>query len=197
MGFLLNLLGKWADSANDRRTSAQKYVPGYLVSFDWCRYRRNSHCWFSRMVDYEGSDQASYPVFIPRDRGLCPFDDWEDQKRCPVSEPGSNIAPCPDPTWPWSQGGWRNRPVIQLYPAVGNSPPAARVNPRPGFGTSIVEIRSRGDLLELAARYGISQNSIFEVHPTYEMGHRRVRIDEILNDALAYPGWSAGESPGG
>lgn len=83
---------------------------GTAPSFDWCRFRRDRHCFFPREMDLPATQQAGYVVWKPLDRGICGRDAWDKQKMCPVSEPGPNsgvpLAKV-DATVPWSEGGQR------------------------------------------------------------------------------------------
>lgn len=186
MGILDSLLGKWADSAKKSFPSAFKVVSGYGLSRDWCRFRRRSHCWFSRKEDVEATAEAGYQVFIPTDRGLCPFNRWEEQKACPASELGPLVVPVADATWSWKEGGQRNRHVIQVFPAVDESPPTAIVNPQPAGETSFSELRTKGDLQELQARFRIADQDVYLVKPMYQKGHNRVNVKKIAKEARAH-----------
>lgn len=57
-------------------------------SYDWCRYRRDSHCWYPRGLDAEATRQAGYAVWASVDRGRCPRGSWALQEGCPVGRPG-------------------------------------------------------------------------------------------------------------
>lgn len=84
--------------------------PGSRASFDWCRFRKNRRCKYAKELDVEATQEAGYAVWLPVDRGLCPRDHWDQQKACPVGEPGPHSG---DPnarieaTTPWSEGGQR------------------------------------------------------------------------------------------
>ncbi len=91
--------------------------PGYRVTDveripapNWCRFRRDRHCFLARDLDVAATEGAGYQVWVPYDRGLCTRDRVEDQRGCPVGEPGPDSGEkvfFPDATIPWSQGGQR------------------------------------------------------------------------------------------
>ena len=79
-------------------------------SYDWCRFRRDRHCWYPDQMDMAATQQAGYAVFIPVDRGICGRDRWEDQKACSLAQPGpksGDPGALLDATVPWQQGGQR------------------------------------------------------------------------------------------
>ena len=79
-------------------------------SIDWCRFRRENHCYFPKHFDAAGSAEAGYNVWIPEDRGLCARFQKVEQQGCSVSEPGPNSGEAlwaPDATYSWKQGGQR------------------------------------------------------------------------------------------
>lgn len=94
--------GRRAETADDMRRIPHK---------DWCRFRRNDDCWFPREMDQEASAEAGYAVWVPFNRGECPWKTREAQKNsCRVSEPGPNSGEAetyPDATRSWGQGGQR------------------------------------------------------------------------------------------
>lgn len=63
---------------------------GTEPSFDWCRFRHDSHCFFPKDLDVQATEQAGYDVWIPIDRGYCPRIKWKQQQECPIGEPGPN-----------------------------------------------------------------------------------------------------------
>lgn len=81
---------------------------GRSFSYDWCRFRRENHCWMSKEIDIPATKLAGYAVWTPQDRGFCPRIKWEDQKVCPIGEPGPHSR---EPVWyveatrPYSEGG--------------------------------------------------------------------------------------------
>lgn len=84
--------------------------PGSPYSYDWCRFRRSSHCWLPKGLNEAASKQAGYAVWIPQDRGVCWRPKWDQQKKCPTGEPGPHSGPegYTDATIPWEEGGQRN-----------------------------------------------------------------------------------------
>lgn len=83
--------------------------PGWNWSYDWCFARRLSHCWYPKSRDEEGTKAEGYAVFVPFDRGVCPFQKWAEQEHeCPYSQPGQHVPGGRlDVTVPWSEGGQR------------------------------------------------------------------------------------------
>lgn len=77
----------------------------------WCRFRRKGECYFPKEFDEQGSAEAGYAVWIPFNRGECPWKSWDAQKHdCKVSEPGPESGErtrYPDATVSWSAGGQR------------------------------------------------------------------------------------------
>jgi len=99
-----------------------KYDMVNAPSRDWCRFRRDSQCYYPRNLDEYATAQAGYPVWIPENRGQCPRTPWNLQKQCDMAEPGPNSREkvvYPDATIPWSAGGQRipggARRVASLY----------------------------------------------------------------------------------
>ncbi len=85
------------------------YKPGHGWSYDWCRFRRDSRCYYPKRLNEEATKLEGYSVWIPEDRGHCPRVKWESQKICPApSEPGPNVpGGYMDATIPYEQGGQR------------------------------------------------------------------------------------------
>lgn len=82
---------------------------------NWCRFRRDKgqgpRCWYAKDYDHERSKQVGYAVWIPEDRGACPRNTWDQQKACPISEPGPNVpGGLTDATIPYEMGGQRGTP---------------------------------------------------------------------------------------
>lgn len=95
---------------------------GTTHSHDWCRFRRDSHCWLSKDLNEEASKQAGYAVWNPVDRGYCFRVKWADQQKCPVGAPGPNVSGgFTDATVPWDQGGQRGG-VPTNMPDLGGDP---------------------------------------------------------------------------
>jgi hypothetical protein len=87
---------------------------GRGYSYDWCRFRRNSHCYFSGVVDEEATQQAGYLVYVPMDRGNCWRTPWTSQQLCGSAQPGPNAKHEPrylDATVPWESLGQRDYPT--------------------------------------------------------------------------------------
>lgn len=84
--------------------------PGVGRSYDWCRFRRQQHCFYPRGLNAEATEIEGIPVWIPEDRGICGRHKWDDQRACPVSEPGPRSREYlyyPDATVPYEAGGQR------------------------------------------------------------------------------------------
>lgn len=102
--------------------------PGSRYSYDWCRFRRNSHCFFTGIVDTEASSQAGYAVYVPMDRGYCWRSAWETQRKCQSAQPGPNAddgfstlfggeeLAYTDATVPWEAMGQRGSKVKNYAP---------------------------------------------------------------------------------
>lgn len=91
--------------------------PGYQVEDveripgkNWCRFRRDRHCYLPRDLDVEATEEAGHQVWIPLDRGICTRETADRQSECPVGEPGPDSGErvyYPDATIPWGLGGQR------------------------------------------------------------------------------------------
>lgn len=103
-------MGLWAFIKGDSTPTKDWAGLGHNYSFDWCRFRKNSHCFYPCKINEGASAQVGYSVFIPMDRGYCPRVKWEDQKSCPApSQPGPNVpGGYTDATMAWEDGGQRN-----------------------------------------------------------------------------------------
>lgn len=65
---------------------------GTAYSRDWCRFRKNQHCWLPDALNSPASAQVGYAVFTPKDRGFCNRQTWPMQENCPVGQPGPNVG---------------------------------------------------------------------------------------------------------
>jgi hypothetical protein len=84
--------------------------PGVGRSYDWCRFRRQQHCFYPKGLNEAATKIEGVPVWIPEDRGICSRHDWDEQRACPVSEPGPRSRETiyyPDATVPYEAGGQR------------------------------------------------------------------------------------------
>lgn len=106
-------------TANLDRPTVRQWVsanstPGRRYSVDWCRFRRNSTCYFSGVIDEEATPEAGYKVYVPMDRGYCWRSPWEVQQLCASSQPGPRAQSEPrylDATVPWEAMGQREYPT--------------------------------------------------------------------------------------
>lgn len=85
-----------------------EWEPGRNWSYDVCRFRRESHCWFPKALNREASEIAGYAVWVPEDRGFCKRVEHDSQRACPLFEPGPNEpGGFTDATIAWEAGGQR------------------------------------------------------------------------------------------
>ena len=113
MGILDRILDPWAKKVI--KGLPPEYRPGMdgpgsRASFDWCRFRKNRRCKYPKELDAEATQEAGYAVWMPFDQGLCRRDIWDDQKACPVAEPGPHSGEPNariEATRSWSDGGQR------------------------------------------------------------------------------------------
>lgn len=99
-----------ADTINDHLPESVRDDGQGRWSYDWCRFRREEHCYYPQEINWAASKQAGYIVWIPVDRGFCMRSKWDDQKACPVGEPGPHSGDpnaLVDATIPWEDGGFR------------------------------------------------------------------------------------------
>lgn len=102
---------------------------GHEPSFDWCRFRRDSRCYFPKELNRAASDLAGYAVWVPEERGYCKRIAWEDQEACPVSQPGPNVpGGMIDATIPWEDGGQRGGYADQRIASVAAKNPDVEWN---------------------------------------------------------------------
>lgn len=100
------------------------FIPGFNWSFDWCRFRRSSHCWYPTDLNVAASHEEGYAVVVTSHRGYCPFVKWESQQSCAVSEACSKRVVVDgtrhgsvDATYSWEEGGQRTYRVVQMWRA--------------------------------------------------------------------------------
>lgn len=80
------------------------------ASFALFGYILTGNCWYPDQLDEAGTQEAGYDVWIPVDRGICTRAKDEEQRKCPVYQPGPESGEetvYPDATIPWSEGGQR------------------------------------------------------------------------------------------
>ncbi len=102
---------------------------GQGYSYDWCRYRNFSQCFFSGVADPDATQEAGYLVYSPINRTSCAHIDWDSQKSyCPAAEPGPNVDggyTCA--AIPWEVGGQRAMHTDDL--SKGYLPPGISMQP--------------------------------------------------------------------
>lgn len=99
-----------ADKLNEKLPESVQDDGNGRWSYDWCRYRREEHCFYPKDINWAASKEAGYIVWNPVDRGFCMRSKWEDQKACEVGEPGPHSGEpnaLVDATIPWEDGGFR------------------------------------------------------------------------------------------
>ncbi len=109
-GWFTREFDKWLERSDKKLPPHQQWKPGHAQSFDWCRFRRASRCYFPKQLNEEASRIEGYAVWVPEDRGLCPRASWEMQQTCPVAEPGPKSGDPRrqiDATVPYEEGGQR------------------------------------------------------------------------------------------
>jgi 2'-5' RNA ligase len=74
----------------DRKIGPMAPEQGSRWSFDWCRYRKNSHCFYPGDLDPHASQMMGQAVWHFQDRGNCPRFTWASQEICPIGAPGPN-----------------------------------------------------------------------------------------------------------
>lgn len=106
---------------------------GHNLSFnDWCRFRKNSRCFYPKTLNKDASKQMGYAVWVPEDRGYCPRLNQQEQANCPVGEPGPNAqgpTHYTDATVAFEDGGQRGGTPAPFYnptplPSHPNTPGA-------------------------------------------------------------------------
>jgi len=112
-GSILDRAFEWGaeklNDASDRRGYPDVHnLP--TEGHDWCRFRRDSRCYYPRHLDVAATEQAGYQVWFPEDRGWCPRHSHKRQEDCPVSLPGpysGDPDAMIDATRSWADGGQR------------------------------------------------------------------------------------------
>lgn len=107
-----HITGPAADRANDKLPPGYKMddITQVLGDNNWCRFRRDSNCFFPKELDARATEIAGYEVWVPELRGHCARHRFDDQKACPISEPGPKSGEAnwkPDASRSWEQGGQR------------------------------------------------------------------------------------------
>ena len=118
------IMDKIVDGIDKRLPADKRYDPRGNWSFDWCRFRKRERCYFPKELDYEATKKEGYAVWVPFDRGRCLRPTWDEQRACPVGEPGPNSGEpnsLLDATIPYDEGGQR-----------GGIPAQASLMPPPG-----------------------------------------------------------------
>lgn len=148
-------------------------------SYDWCRYRRDNHCFYSKNLNRPASEQMGYAVWEPEDRGRCPRKSWEAQQKCEIGLPGPNVpGGFSDATVPFSQGGQRGSVPSGLHRA-------SLVETEPDLAFHITaawrdvqakakKIRSEGKVRIIAAKDGVIVGQIQGSDHVYETEIMRV-----------------------
>lgn len=92
---------------------------------NWCRFRRDDDCWFPREMDEAATEQAGYAVWVPFNRGACPWKTRDAQKHsCRVSEPGPDSHErhtFPDATRSWAEGGQRTSSIVDVPVSISRT----------------------------------------------------------------------------
>ena len=104
------IMDKIVDSIDKRLPPEKRYDPNGGWSYDWCRFRRRQRCYLPKELDYEASKAEGYAVWVPFDRGRCLRPTWDEQRACPVGEPGPHSGEpnsLLDATIPYEDGGQR------------------------------------------------------------------------------------------
>lgn len=159
--------------------------PGYqttdlseIPAVQWCRFRRDGHCYFPKVLDEKGSEEAGYAVWVPENRGRCLRVRHDQQKACPVGEPGPDSGEkmvFPDATISWSEGGQRQKryssiPVdaITVEAAWTDVRAKARGVQKSG-GVRIIANNGMSVTAEVRGEHGIYVSSITRVPGTKQV----------------------------
>lgn len=107
-----NVVDKATDYVDKRYPGSSQ---GDTWSYDWCRFRRDRHCFYPKDLNLAASQQTGYAVWSPVDRGQCWRDKWEEQKACTVAAPGPHSGDpnaLTDATVAWEMGGQHGGVVV-------------------------------------------------------------------------------------
>jgi hypothetical protein len=120
-GWWRKIVGPALDRMNRTRPPKDQITDlNAIPALQWCRFRRDGYCFFPDHLDAEGTKEAGYAVWIPKNQGICPRRSHKAQKECPVSEPGPDSGEktvYPDATISWREGGQRqNRSYAMAVP---------------------------------------------------------------------------------
>ncbi len=158
------VIDRFLDYAVDKAPDSMKPRPGNDWSYDWCRFRKNSRCMYPRELDAAASKEAGYAVWIPVDRGYCPRLKWDDQRACPVGEPGPKSGDpnaLPDATIAWEDGGQR----VSIRTAAWADVQAKAKRIRSGGGVRILAVTDDSVTGQVDGDTGTYQTSlVFEPH---------------------------------
>lgn len=148
-------MGFWDWVKENPKPSAGWLGIGQGYSYDWCRYRRYSHCYFSGIVDERASKEIGYRVHVPVDRGHCFHITWASQENCPASQPGPHVVGgYVDATVPWEAGGQRTHEssaAANYIPPRSTLGSVSRSGPAP-LTQDEAPVQERGENAESAAQ---------------------------------------------
>lgn len=156
-------------------------------SHDWCRFRRDSHCFYPKTLNAEATEEAGYAVWEPEDRGYCPRAKKQAQKDCDISQPGPNSGDpnaLIDATVSWDRGGQRgglpgiyasveagDKAVVEFHrTAHWNDVRDKATNIRQSGGVRIISATDAAVTAEVAGETNIYQSSIEFVPGTRQIG---------------------------
>ena len=144
-----------------------------------CRFRKDTHCFYSKNLNVAASEQMGYAVWIPEDRGSCWRSKWEAQMACDMAMPGPNVpGGFTNATIPFEQGGQQGGRSTNTYrsslaPRLAAEPVDAEL----GFHLTAAwrdvqakakRIREAGGVRIIASRDGVVVGHIRGDHNVYE-----------------------------
>ena len=85
-----HITGPMFDRMNDNLPGKYKMndITQVLGDYNWCRFCEDSNCYYPKDLDVRATEIAGYDVWIPQLRGRCHRYRFDDQKACPIAEPG-------------------------------------------------------------------------------------------------------------